>query len=217
MTDPEYLFKQTEIERKRIGRGDRNKKRGGGRYVRLPSDNMTKKEREAMNGEIKTYKVKDFYTWAEFKALPDDLQLKWVNSIINRFGCSAGAISSIVFGKSRPMLQGYLEKKGLTQFVNKGPMGRTAGREAMLKLVQAYKAWCDNCIIEAPNDVVLDDEIERFAVLDDEEQTAEETAKNVTEDAPPKNVTGKSDMHNIALLLQSLAGTGAKLTIEVTL
>ena len=162
MTDPEYLFRQTEKERKKLGYGDKHKKRGGGKTVRFPSDYLTKKERDAMNGEIKTYKKKEFYTWEEFKALPDDLQLKWVNSIINRFGCSAGAISSIVFGKSRPMLQGYLEKKGLTQFVNNGPMGRKAGREAMDKLAQAFKAWNDtqvtcydpNIIIEAKNDEV---------------------------------------------------------------
>ena len=43
MKDAEYLFKQTEIERKKLGYGDRHKKRGGGRYVRLPSDNMTKR------------------------------------------------------------------------------------------------------------------------------------------------------------------------------
>lgn len=213
MTDPEYLFKQTEIERKRIGRGDRNKKRGGGRYVRLPSDNMTKKEREAMNGEIKTYKVKEFYTWKEFKALPDDLQLKWVNSIINRYGCSVGAICTIVFGKTRTMLSLYMDRKGLTKYINKSPMGRKAGREAMDKLAQAFKAWNDtqvtcydpNIIIEAKNDEV--------------EPRNDEVEKNVVEDAPepPKNVAGKSDLHNIALLLQSLAGTGAKLTIEVTL
>ena len=34
--------------------------------------------------------------------------------------------------------------------------------------------------------------------------------------AAPK-ITQSTDLHNIALLLQSLAGTGAKLTIEVTL
>lgn len=43
MTEAERLFRQTEIERKRLGYGDKHKKRGGGRYVRLPSDNMTKK------------------------------------------------------------------------------------------------------------------------------------------------------------------------------
>lgn len=212
MTDPEYLFKQTEIERKRIGRGDRNKKRGGGRYVRLPSDNMTKKEREAMNGEIKTYKVKEFYTWKEFKALPDDLQLKWVNSIINRYGCSVYAISTVVFGGARNRLYLHLTRKGLAQYINSAAKGY-GSRKCQERLEQAYKAWCDNCITEAPNDVV--DELDGEA----EEQNVEETAKNVTEDAPepPKSVAGKADLHNIALLLQSLAGTGTKLTIEVTL
>lgn len=213
MTDPEYLFRQTEIERKKLGYGDKHKKRGGGKTVRFPSDYLSKKERDAMNGEIKTYKQKEFYNWEEFKALPDDLQLKWVNSIINRYGCSVGAICTIVFGKTRTMLSLYMDRKGLTKYINKGPMGRKAGREAMDKLAQAFKAWNDtqvtcydpNIITEAPNDEV--------------DSQNDEVEKNVVEETPepPKNVTGKADLHNIALLLQNLAGTGAKLTIEVTL
>lgn len=215
MTDPEYLFKQTEIERKRIGRGDRNKKRGGGRYVRLPSDNMTKKEREAMNGEIKTYKVKEFYNWEEFKALPDDMQLKWVNSLINRYGCSVYAISTVVFGGARNRLYLHLTRKGLAQYINSAAKGY-GSRKCQERLEQAFNAWNDtqvtcydpNIVIEAQNDEV-----------EPQNDEMDEPAKNVTEDAPepPKNVAGKSDLHNIALLLQSLAGTGAKLTIEVTL
>ena len=51
MNDAEYLFKQTSSERKRIGRGDYNKKRQGGKAIRFPSDHLTKKEIEAMSGE----------------------------------------------------------------------------------------------------------------------------------------------------------------------
>ena len=36
MKDAEYLFRQTEKERKRIGRGDFNKKRQGGKQIRFP-------------------------------------------------------------------------------------------------------------------------------------------------------------------------------------
>lgn len=213
MTDPEYLFRQTEIERKKLGYGDKHKKRGGGKTVRFPSDYLSKKEREAMNGEIKTYKVKDFYNYEEFKALPDDLQLKWVNALLNRYGCSVGAIGSIVFGVKDTTLTSYLGGKGLTKYVNKGARGRWEGIRGREKLEQAFKAWNDtqvtcydpNIIIEAKNDEV--------------EPQNDEVEKNVVEEAPepPKNVTGKADLHNIALLLQSLAGTGAKLTIEVTL
>lgn len=69
MTDAEYLFKLTERERKRNARGAKNKIKGGGGAVRLPSDNLTKKEREAMNGETVTYL--GIKTWNRGRNLPD--------------------------------------------------------------------------------------------------------------------------------------------------
>lgn len=42
--------------------------------VKMPHDNMTKKEREALNGECKTYKPYGLLTFDEYKAMPDDLQ-----------------------------------------------------------------------------------------------------------------------------------------------
>lgn len=57
MTDERFVFQQTNRERAAAGRGDRCKKRQGGKYVRLPSDNLTEKEKRAMNGEVKTYNV----------------------------------------------------------------------------------------------------------------------------------------------------------------
>jgi hypothetical protein len=99
MTDAEYIFKQTELKRKKIGYGDRHKKRQGGKTVRFPSDYMTKKERQAMNGDVVTYKQKDLYTRQEWLALPEDLRLKWVNSLINRYCVGHTAIARVVFGQ----------------------------------------------------------------------------------------------------------------------
>lgn len=46
MNDAEYLFKQQEINTKRIARGAFSKKRGGGKHCRLPlgqPDKVTEK------------------------------------------------------------------------------------------------------------------------------------------------------------------------------
>ena len=81
MTDEEYIFRQTSAERKRIGRGDFNKKRKGGRFVRLPSDNLSKKEREKMNGEVTNYNMNKPVSWAEFKKWPQDLACEYIRRL----------------------------------------------------------------------------------------------------------------------------------------
>ena len=159
MNDAEQVFRQTEIERKRLSYGDKHKKRGGGRYVRLPSDNLTRKEREAMNGEIKTWKEKPFYTFEEFKELPDDVQLKWVNSIINRYDVGLGGISKIISpGANRSTLHDYMERKGLLEYVNSGGRGGAAAKGAR-KLKEDFDACMEKPenrqeIIEIPQELI---------------------------------------------------------------
>jgi len=227
MTDEEYLFKQTEIERKKLGYGDKHKKRGGGRYVRLPSDRLTKKEREALNGEVKTYKKKDFYTWDEFKELPSDLQVAWVNSIINRYGAGMESICEVVFGCGKRTLRAHFAKSGELQFVNK-PQTGMAGQKAKKKLAAAFENWKNTQITMSEEDLPQDDPDP--AVIEEnpvEIEPLHETAASECEEtvAPAPQIAVKQseplperfDPANIAALIAALAGSGAKLTIEVVL
>lgn len=222
MTDAEKLFKETERERKRLGYGDRHKKRQGGRYVRTPSDYLTKKEREAMNGEVKTWKLKEFYTFDEFRELPDDEQIRWVNSLITRYGCSANIISKIVFGKTGSCLNDYLHARDVWQYINKGSKG-AAGRSGAAKLKAAFEAWTAEQVKEElpeeeepAGDLVSREDV-RDAVFHEVFKCG--TSEQVEEiiDNIPSADAAKPDWSNLAMLISSLAGTGAKLTIEVTL
>lgn len=211
MTDEEYLFKQTEIERKRIGRGDRNKKRGGGRYVRLPSDNLTKKERQAMNGEVKSWKEKPFYQKDEFMALPSDVQLKWVNSIINRYGVGLGGIvEGLKWPVGRMWLNTHFTANGDIMYVNKTKGGRKAA-QGIVKLTEDYTRWRDDLIAGVVAEQTRPEEEPAVEVHEVPVTTCE-----IKEPEPEAQFSGK-DYLNIEALLKSLAGTGAKLTIEVTL
>lgn len=81
MTDEEFVLRSDNRERAAAGRGDFHKKRWGGRYVRLPSDYMTRKERNAMNGEVRTYNPRTIMPWAQIREMPTDLQkehLQWL-------------------------------------------------------------------------------------------------------------------------------------------
>lgn len=217
MTDEEYLFRQTEKERKRIGYGAKHKKRGGGRYVRLPSDNLTKKEREALNGEIKTYKDKAFYTWDEFKELPDDLQVAWVNSQVNRYCVGLETISSVVFGLSKASLRNYLIRKDELKYINKA-VGGNAGLAAKKKFEAIVQEWNDTQVTMCEDDLPEETEPETtpeevFRIVD--HQIVPPTTEIV--EVEPENDNKPNNLENIGALIQALRGTGARLTIEVTL
>lgn len=217
MTDAEYLFRQTEKERKRIARGDKNKVRGGGKTVKMPSDYLSRREREALNGEVKTYKKKDFYTWQEFKELPSDLKVAWVNSIINRYGAGVETIIEIVFGCSKKNLRNHLTRIGEMQFINK-PLTGKAGQNAKKALAAAFDLWKNTQITMCEDLPAEPEPVGAEPQALEEEPSAPEKPDLLREaEEIPLVKLPSFDASNIAALIAALAGSGAKLTIEVTL
>ena len=102
------------LQKKRLARnayarkGTKNRK-----GYRLPHENLTKKEREALNGEVKTVGFNDKISWEFFKALPKDLQEEYIQKQIDRFGVSTHTISTNLFGLSRYGLDSHIERYGL--------------------------------------------------------------------------------------------------------
>lgn len=193
MTDAEKIFNQTVQERKRIARGEKNKIKGGGRAVRLPSDNLTKKEREAMNGETVTYKVHSPVKWPEFKRWPPDIQREYFKRLdtsyrptaemyADMFGVSKNTVSTLRASlgvKAGNRGRNLPDAAGWQRFTNRG-----GGEEEKAAPEEA-----------APETLTIHDECETFA----------------------RKQAEQIDAERIAGMLRALIGTGAKLTIEVTL
>lgn len=213
MNDAEYLFRQTEIERKRAGYGDRHKKRQGGRHVRLPSDHRTKKELAAMNGEVKTYKEKPFYTREEFVELPEDLRLKWVNSIINRYCVGRTSVARIIFGQ-----KDFLDTRVDLQYVNKGPHGAGAakGNKKLTEDFLAFKNGLKMADKQREPEAAELQAKEPGTPADGQQGGNTLTIRNECVKLAQEHAE-KIDITCIAEMLRSLSGTGAKLTIEVVL
>lgn len=87
MTDEKFVYISDQKEKKRTARGSHNRRThaGAGGRVRLPSDYMTAKERNAMNGEVKAYRLNEPMTWKEFKSMPDDLQIAYMKALGERY------------------------------------------------------------------------------------------------------------------------------------
>jgi len=127
LSDEEYVYRQDIKEKKSAGRGAFHKKNGSkSKKCKFPSDYLTKKEKMAMNGECVSYDMKKFYTYAEFKTFPDDIQLKYINGLINRYNVTVSAIAEDLFHITPTGFYKHLKKKDLTQYINKAPNGKSS-------------------------------------------------------------------------------------------
>lgn len=97
MTDEKYVFVSEVADKKRTARGVHNRRTHTGKGgCKLPSENMTRKEIEAMNGEVKTYNIKNPMKWHEFKAMPDDLKRAYLNRLRDLYNASNKAIGEMM-------------------------------------------------------------------------------------------------------------------------
>lgn len=201
MTDEKYLFKQTELERKRNGRGTFNKVRRGGRYVRMPSDNMTKKERDSMNGEVRSYDFSKPLGWKQFQKMPEDLQQEYLDFLTSKFSGVSNAMIGESMGVKNNVFAPYFYRHGLK--VNKT---LSMGRKEFLNS-ESGKKWLEWTQAGIPVVEATEEEAAHGV------QSVKEETYVTREEPRVKNV----DLQNIAALLQMLSGTGAKMTIEFTL
>ena len=145
MTDEKYLFVTDSIAKKRIGNSYRNRKTHAGRggKVRLPHDNLTKKELEAMNGECKSYRLNEPMTWAEFKKIPDDLKTDYIKLIRNRYGVSDKFVAENMLGVTQPTFGEEVRRLGLGT-------GRGSGNKLVNADKEGFLAWVNG--VEVPGD-----------------------------------------------------------------
>ena len=200
MTDEEFVFRQTERERKRDGRGTFNKVRQGGRYVRFPSDNLTKKEKEKMNGMVSSYNFSKPLTWKQFIGMPDDLCQEYLNTLAERFYGVSTALIGESMGADSGRYGPYFSRHGL-----KTPVAKKMNRETFLKSDDGKK-WIRWLAGEEPIEEKPDVDVPVAHVSE---------KPDIVENIDIKK--DSVDVHNIATLLQMLQGTGAKLTIEISL
>lgn len=197
MNDAEYLFKTTSAERKRNGVGDFHKKRGGGRYVRLPSDNLSKKEREAMNSDVTKINLNAPVIWREFKLWPQDLQVEYIRKLETNYNARTAVIAEMM-GIGEWTLQQHRKHIGCP--------AKVGGKRAVFDVAGWMNFLGKN--IELPPEVL----VESSPAVEEKVEPPEEKE----EKQEPVKIDHSSIM-NIAILLDALKGSGAKLTIEVVL
>lgn len=86
MTDEKYLFIQDSKDKKNVARSASKKNRTGKGPVKFPSDYLTRKQKEALNGEMVTYSMNKRVDWGTFRSWPHDIQQEYVDGLVNKYG-----------------------------------------------------------------------------------------------------------------------------------
>lgn len=86
---------------------------------------MTQKDIAKKHGPVKSWKMTSFYTWEEFKQMPHDIQVEWVNFVMDKYNVGLSNISKDVFGKAHTALGEYLRKHGLDKKLHTRKRGVT--------------------------------------------------------------------------------------------
>lgn len=114
MTDEKFTFIEDLREKKKTATGAHHKRThcGKGGAIRFPSHFKTKKELNAMNGEVKSYKLNDPMSWAEFKAMPDDIKITYITALRKKYNVSDTNIAKML-GTDQVNLSSACRKLGI--------------------------------------------------------------------------------------------------------
>lgn len=136
MSDEEYVYKQDCKEKGVTARSARHKRThcGRGGAVRLPSDNMTKKELAAMNGECVSYRMNDPITYEEFKSWPKEHQETYIKLLRQKYNVPLSHISEMM-GMERSLLSWYTKRYGLN--ISDSDKGHRNWDE------KGFREWCE--------------------------------------------------------------------------
>jgi hypothetical protein len=110
MDDIKYLLKKDTVEKKVTARSARKKVRHTG--CNLPSDRMSKKEINKMNGEVFCVNIHQPMTWKHFKKLSNDIQREYLTYLSDEFSCRYVDLAK-AFGISVAGFAHYLTRNGL--------------------------------------------------------------------------------------------------------
>lgn len=166
MNDVEFILKEDIKEKKQAGRGYYHKKNGSkSKKCRLPSDHLSKKELNKMNGECKVYNFNKPMSYSNFCAMPVDLRIKYLEMLRDKFGANQTEISKMMgvavttlsshrakFLDNRPVFKSYkhsrLDAEAWNRFINGEEDKNAAVAEPDEKLV-------DTCSIDDSADTTF--------------------------------------------------------------
>lgn len=203
MTDEEFVLRQEIRERKAMGRGAYHKKSGSkSKYCSLPSDHLTNAEKKRRNGKVKTYNISRVITnYDDFKKLPPDLMQTYISNCRERFGAMGCDVAASMDVKRRTFATFIANRN-----IGLGKGGRRKLSPDWRRFVRGEIDINGKELIDAKTEEPKV-EVESIPAIN---WTEPEKPIKITDDDIPLGAP-------IGAIIEALKGSGAKLTIELTL
>ena len=104
------IFAEEVSQRASIARNAKHRICGSkSKKCRMPTDGMTRRQWERMNGSVYTYRLTKPMTWAEFKAYPKDLQKQYLCGLVETYGANLTTLSAM-FGASPATIRSFIDE-----------------------------------------------------------------------------------------------------------
>lgn len=158
-------FDYDAMQKKRIARGAAHMKRGSkSKKCTLPSDYLTAAQKRRLNGPVNTYKLDEPMDWESFKAMPEDLQKKYILNLQETYQATDIMLGKM-FKKADVTIGDIRRKLGVN------PIGkRMMNHDELIIRDAKWDAFCSGVIGGKPGEPKKD-EIEKVEESYDEIDT----------------------------------------------
>lgn len=158
-------FDYDAMQKKRIARGAAHMKRGSkSKKCTLPSDYLTAAQKRRLNGPVSTYKLDEPMNWESFKAMPEDLQKKYILNLQETYQANNDMLGKM-FGVTGVSVCKMRHALGI------GAMGQSKmTRDEVTVRDAKWDAFCNGVVGGKPGEVEDEencDDIDKFVNSDD--------------------------------------------------
>lgn len=155
-------FDYDAMQKKRIARGASHMKHNR-KGCSLPSDYLTAAQKRRLNGPVSTYKLDEPMNWESFKAMPEDLQKKYILNLQETYQANNNMLGKM-FGVTGVSVCKMRHALGI------GAMGQSKmTRDEVAVRDAKWNAFCNGVIGGKPGEVEAEEshnEIEEFESFD---------------------------------------------------
>ena len=161
-------FDYDVMQKKRIACGASHMKRGSkSKKCTLPSDYLTAAQKRRLNGPVSTYKLDEPMNWESFKAMPEDLQKKYILNLQETYQANNNMLGKM-FGVTGVSVCKMRHALGI------GAMGQSKMTRDEIAVRDAkWDAFCNGVVGGKPKEMKKEEveeshnEIEEFESFDD--------------------------------------------------
>ena len=195
-------FDYDAMQKKRIARGAAHMKRGSkSKKCTLPSDYLTAAQKRRLNGPVSTYKLDEPMNWESFKAMPEDLQKKYILNLQETYQANNDMLGKM-FGVTGVSVCKMRHALGI------GAMGKSKmTRDEVAVRDAKWDAFCNGVVGGKPKEMKKEEvkeshnEIEEFESFDDSTKEPETIDISKSEDiaeAPTISILKPRNSEDIA-------------------